>query len=498
MLGILFIKRFKKYFLPFFGGVLGGLSISSYLWIILMPISLSILWGNLNNKYSNFLWGFAFIAISHYWLVYLHPLTWLGLSWISSILVAFLIWFMCSLLGGVLVFLWSFLGNNFFSKQNILNENILHLFTKVLFLSLIWAFGELILSKSPYFWIGISESLVPGDLYLAGIARWFGSSGLCVIQLFIGFWLFYIYQKWRSNLEFKNTLILGLLIISLLHLIGAILLIPIPNNYEYPIAVWQTNIPTREKAKLNYQKLYEKVISAQKNALDKDAKLLLMPEGTLPNGFMFKEGSQINTLAGGFRIYNKKLRSSLLAFNKGDKYFSNFLDKNRLVPLGEKVPEFLAAFPQSQLSAVGGVEPGESSRYFEWGNNPPLAIAICYEISNGNIIRKATKKGAELIISISNLDPYPEKIHHQFISLAIMRSIENKRDQLIVSNTGPSGLIRNNGNIESLLSPNIEEIKDLHPSFIDQNTFYSKFGDTPLIILFLLLFPTTLYVLLKN
>ena len=76
---------------------------------------------------------------------------------------------------------------------------ILPLTVKVFFLSLLWGIGELILSQTPFFWIGLGESLVPGDLYLAGLARWVGASGLCVIQLLIGFWIFISYERWTRK-----------------------------------------------------------------------------------------------------------------------------------------------------------------------------------------------------------------------------------------------------------------------------------------------------------
>jgi len=80
---------------------------------------------------------------------------------------------------------------------------ILSLTVKVFFLSLTWGVGELILSQTPFFWIGLGESLIPGDIYLAGFAWWIGASGLCVLQLLIGFWIFYILGWWVRKLHFK-------------------------------------------------------------------------------------------------------------------------------------------------------------------------------------------------------------------------------------------------------------------------------------------------------
>ena len=57
-----------------------------------------------------------------------------------------------------------------------------------------------------------------------------------------------------------------------------------------------------------------------------------------------------------------------------------------------------------------------------------------------------------------------------------MRSIENNRETVIASNTGPSGLIRSNGRLDKHIEKNMPESIIVHPNLINQNTFYSKFG----------------------
>ena len=190
-------------------------------------------------------------------------------------------------------------------------------------------------------------------------------------------------------------------------------------------------------------------------------------------------------MSGGFRNSNNELRSSLLGFQIGDKSFTSFIDKNRLVPIGEKIPRFLNSFSRG-LSAVGGIQPGSDSRFFDPKFTPPLAIAICYEISDGVKIRKAISSGAKLIITSANLDPYPIKLYNQFLSLARLRSIENKIDNLLVSNTGPSGLVRDDGKIVQILDLNVEQNKIVFPSFSSEKTLYTKFGDKPILLLFIL------------
>ena len=475
--------KFKQYFYPCLGGILGGISLSTHFWLICMPISLSILWKGSDQRISNFCWGFFFILISHSWLYDLHPLTWLGFSWLESLVITIVILLVCSFIGGILVCLWGLLGEIILFKKDIFEIKLLPLTIKVFLLSIIWAIGELILSQTPFFWIGLGEGLVPGDMYLAGLGRWIGSSGLCVVQILIGFWIYLIHGKWRRKGHFKKLFIFGLLVIVSLHLFGG-LINPINRNFDYPVAIWQTNIPTREKIKFNDKFIKNKLLEAQTYALSNKAKLLVAPEGTLNNNFNLVKGSKINMLVGGFRNYKNELRSSLLGYRIGDQFFTSFIDKHRLVPLGEKIPAFLDIFSRG-LSAVGGIQPGSNSRFFDSEFTPPLAVTICYEISDGLTIRNAINSGAKIIISLANLDPYPKKLQNQFLSLARMRSIENKKDNLIASNTGPSGLISDDGTIIEVLNPNTEQNVVVFPNFSSQKTFYTKFGERPLLFLFL-------------
>ncbi len=466
---------------------MGGLSISSYLWIIFMPMSLAILWSGFDKKYSNFLWGFSLILISHYWLLYLHPLTWLGFSWISSILISNMILILSSLLGGFFVFFWGLVGSQIIPKHKFFSQKESFVFIRVALVSLLWGLGEFILSQSPFFWIGIGESSIPGDLYLAGLAKLIGSHGVCSIVIFLGFWIFFIYEKWKRKLNFKIVFFIGIVIIFCLHLIGGYLIHPDNTRKPlYPIAIWQTNIPTREKLFKNNQKTTEQIIVEQNKALSRRAKLLVAPEGTLSTNFIFQEPSRINTLIGGFRQEKNSIRNSLLAFKEGDKFYSNFIDKYRLVPLGERIPTFINKFLVN-LSSLGGIEPGNHKRYFEWENSPPFAAIICYEITDGSRIKNAVQDGSKFILSIANLDPYPSKIFDQYLSLVRMRSIENNIDTIIASNTGPSGLIRNDGRIDKLIESNKEDIEVVYTQLLNKKTFYTHYGNWPLFITLLVL-----------
>ena len=132
------------------------------------------------------------------------------------------------------------------------------------------------------------------------------------------------------------------------------------------------------------------------------------------------------------------------------------VDKHRLVPLGEWLPPLPAGFTRG-LSAVGGFQPGDASRFAEaWPS--PSAIAICYEISDGWALAKATSQGAEWLLTIANLDPYPLLLQRQFLALAQLRAIETGRDLLSVANTGPTALVSADGSVQRLMEPGSEAV----------------------------------------
>ena len=65
------------------------------------------------------------------------------------------------------------------------------------------------------------------------------------------------------------------------------------------------------------------------------------------------------------------------------------------------------------------------------------------------------------------------------------KSIENKKNNLLVSNTGPSGLVQDDGKITKLLNYNVEQNEIVFPNFSSEKTFYTKFGDKPILFLFM-------------
>ncbi len=475
-------NRITFLILGLFGGLLAGLSLSQSV-VFFMPISLALLWAVNNSPLASFLWGVGALIVSHSWLLALHPLGWIGVPDLLSWPFTIAIWLFCGVFAGGLVSFWSWLGLRFFN-QDLVHSSLKTQFFYALAMSSAWGFGEVCLSHWPLFWIGIGETLLPGDLWLAGLARWIGSGGLATIQLLIGWWVLQVCISFKKNLQLPMLLGIGLLFLFLTHFVGWNLLNKKVMVNSIDVALWQTAIPTREKFSKGQQvRLPKALANYLERSHDLGASLLLAPEGTLNFDTSPLEPVPIPLLSGGFRWVKGSQRSSLLVFEKGKRTFSGFVDKVRLVPLGEWLPDWSPLFGRG-LSYVGGLEPGEvESRLLLW-SGPPVATAICYELSDGKLLAQSVAQGAEWMVALSNLDPYPISLQKQFLSLAQMRSIENARDLVSVSNTGPSSLILSSGQVIPLILPFQENLALAKVNLHKGMTGYHKWGETPLIAIF--------------
>ncbi len=476
-------NTYSIFFKALVGGGLSGISLGEGNFIFML-LGIGLLWPVSRNPWAGFCWGAMAILWSHKWLLALHPISWVGINSNLSLPITIFIWLFCGAFGGCLVSIWSALRSFLISEPHKLSR----LENKIIYailLSTIWGLAEEILSRGPLFWVGIGSSLLPEDRYLAGLARWIGSGGLASIQLLIGWWIWQISVAFETRKKLKKLIALGLTFLSITHLIGFILLVDFQSYKGVKVAMWQTNIPIRQKfSQEEIKALPLKVNRALNKASELKASFLIAPEGTLPLQRSKIRDFPIKFISGGFRKINGSQRSSLLVFHPGEETFSEVLDKSRLVPLGEWFPS-LPDFLKNGLSAVGGLESGNPSRFLDW-EGPSFAGVICYELSNGKAIAKAVNLGAQWILVIANLDPYPIALQRQFMSIAQLRSIETSKNLISVSNTGPTALIRNNGQIDTLLSPNKELVKLVDLELNSRKTVYTSISDFPMVFLTLI------------
>lgn len=427
------------------GGALAGIALclSGPWWMV--P-ALALLWSVVQSPLAAALWGGVAVAISHHWLLALHPLTWLGVPALLSLPLAMAVWLACALAAALLVCAWTLLGRSLPGGGGVWHAVVL---------ALVWGLTETLLARGPLFWIGVGGSVLPADPWFAGLARWVGAGGLAAALVLFGWWLWTVLTVAGTDARVRWRLLsAGVLGLLVAHGLGAAALIgngvrgaPVATS-QLPVALWQPVIPTREKFSDQRQaELPVRLSDAMARAADGGAQLMMAPEGLLPLQPKSIAEGPIPLLSGGFRWVAGQQRSALLFFDPESSATPAAIDKHRLVPLGEWTPSLPGLVG---LSAVGGLQSGDPSRLWRWGG-PPAAVAICYEISNGTALARAVANGGEWILAAANLDPYPMLLQRQFLALAQLRSVETARPLLSVANTGPTALVTARGGVGAKL-----------------------------------------------
>ena len=462
------------------GGLLAALALPPLgmpplLWLALLP-----LWA-LGPRQA-LAWGAAAVLLSHRWLLWLHPLDWVGVPLPLSLPLCVALWLALGLLGALLVAGWRWLVQRLGAERP----------GTALLAAALWGLAEVLLAKGPLFWMGLGAAALPGDRALAGLAAWIGAGGLAALQLLLGWGL------WRLLVVFRSSgrrgapdwrwrgLALGLVVVLALHVCGWQLLQvaagPEPGAGARTVLIVQPAIPTRRKFDADQQgSLLRQLERAQRQAERLEVGALLLPEGALALGQPLPLPAGAPVLSGGFRLEGEELRSSLLVFPDGALEPAAALDKHRLVPLGEWVPG-AGWLRWAGLSAVGGVSPGPASRLLTLPDGA-VAVAICYEISDGQALAAASAAGARWLLASANLDPYPPLLQRQFAALAQLRAIESRRWLVSSANTGPSLVVDAAGVVQQQLPLGRAASLVARIEQRQRPSLYGRWGETPLLLL---------------
>ena len=596
-------------------GLLAGLALAPLGLPALLWPALALLWALAGSAPSGLsrgrwpllaagIWGLAAVLVSHRWLLWLHPLDWIGVPAPLSLPICLALWLGCGVLGGGLVALWLGLMRRLDASRP----------STALIGSLLWGLAEVQLARGPLFWLGLGSSALPGDRLLAGLAALAGAGAVAAVQLLIAWCL------WRALAPIpgrRRWLLAGLALVAAAHLAGASALAAIAPQAGATerLLVLQPAIPTRHKFEPRQQQALLRFLAAaqrrtapepnggsaaasnpvqsnrdpsdqlqrdpiqsnpipghpeqrqplqdptaqshaiQGNAVQdsaaasapvqsaadqhgtdrrntdhrntnhrnpdhrsrnhrstdqtgtdqrpavqsvthqstaaqsaaaqsaalQGASSLVLPEGSLALGQPLPLPAGIEVLSGGFRQEGLEQRSSLLRFDPGTLLASGWVDKHRLVPLGEWVP-LADLWRWGGLSAVGGLEPGPATRLLERPAGS-VAVAICYELSDGSALAAASRAGAGWLLASANLDPYPLLLQQQFKALAQLRAIETGRWLISAANTGPSMLIDARGRLIDQLPPGLRRSGLMQLHRLSALTPYARWGEAPLLLL---------------
>lgn len=167
-----------------------------------------------------------------------------------------------------------------------------------------------------------------------------------------------------------------------------------------------------------------------------------------------------------------------------------YYDKVHLVPFGEYVPlKRILSFVNRLVPAAGDFEAGDKTMPLK-SDDLSMGVLICFEAIFPELARALAGQGANILINLTN-DAWfgMTSAPYQHLSMAVFRSVENRRPMIRAANTGFSAFIGPQGKIIKLSALFQEQVLEA-PVDMSQRTltFYTRFGDLFAIFLLLISF----------
>ncbi|MBN2515019.1 MAG: apolipoprotein N-acyltransferase, partial [Deltaproteobacteria bacterium] len=153
-------------------------------------------------------------------------------------------------------------------------------------------------------------------------------------------------------------------------------------------------------------------------------------------------------------------------------------DKMHLVPYGEYVPlRRVFFFLEKLVVGVGDFRPGKELTPLVLGGKK-IGVLICYEGIFPEISRQYHKMGVTLLINITN-DAWfgTSSAPYQHLTMTAFRAVENRLYIIRAANTGISAIIKPTGEIISQTGLFERTILDGTVTYLNQGTFYARYGD---------------------
>jgi apolipoprotein N-acyltransferase len=262
------------------------------------------------------------------------------------------------------------------------------------------------------------------------------------------------------------------------------------------VAVVQPNIPGETKWEPEYKSAsFRTLARLSLEAAAQDPDLIVWPETAAPSYLLYEpddmafvasvaESAGAPILAGCPDLVRgdagagtgRPLNSAILIDENGK--VAGIYSKMKLVPFGEMIPfETVLPFLKKVDFGEGDFWPGSEETVFRNGVGA-FATLICYESTFPRLARGFVARGAELLVNITNDVWYGRSpMPYQHASMAIMRSVENRRSLARSANSGVSMMVDPFGRVLAAL-PIFEEgviVEDL--PVVAETTFYTRRGD---------------------
>lgn len=352
------------------------------------------------------------------------------------------------------------------------------------------------------------------------IVQWYEITGTLGGSLWILMSNVMVFMSLQSEKKLSKWIKPGLIVIVPILISFVFYFLSAPISYHnpqgYETVIVQPNIDPYEKFNGGEEiKNLKSMLDLAESQITDSTKYIIMPETAVveyvdedyPNQFesiqLLKEftkkyrNAHIITGISTYNFYDKNEEKQPTYRESNGRFYESYntalevgptgtLDiyhKSKLVPGAEKMPypkifSFLEYFALNLGGIRGSLGRDESPKVFDAGPNPDLAPLICYESVFPGYVSQFTRKGAEVLLVITNdgwwkdTDGYKQHMYY-----ACLRAIENRREVVRSANTGISCRINRMGQI-------IERTQWWQPNALTVNvhpyrnlTFYARYGD---------------------
>jgi apolipoprotein N-acyltransferase len=493
-------------------GLLAGLAVEPigawYLaWIALVPLWMMVV-RERRSILPSLLWGMGFHGVALFWITGIHPMTWMGVPWLTSFSIATVAILFFALWGAIVVTLWGaifgWICQRFHPPALV----------RVVVGTAIWCGLEYLWSQTDLWWSTLALTQTPNNLPILHLGQLSGGMTITAILLAVnGLIAEAIIDRplsgsrleprispdsFLSKVNQKTLAIAAVTLFFTGHLSGYILSqVPLdakPTD-ALKIGIIQGNIPNEIKLYANgKQKAIEGYTTGYLKLANEDVDAILTPEGALP--YMPDEirksslyqavlDKGVPIWLGAFGEAGNDYTNSIHSIDKAGNFISQY-DKYKLVPLGEYIPfkEVIGQWVKRLSPIEATLQKGAEQQEFFAFPGLRAAIGICYESAFGNHFRQQAQKG-EFMLTASNNAHYAESMPAQHHAMDVMRSIETSRWAVRATNTGYSAIVDPHGH--TLWKSQLNEFAThSHQIYRRRHqTLYVQWGDwlTPLLII---------------
>lgn len=168
-------------------------------------------------------------------------------------------------------------------------------------------------------------------------------------------------------------------------------------------------------------------------------------------------------------------------------------DKHHLVPFGEFIPKGFRWFVDALNIPLGDFNRGGVRQPLFGIDSQQVALNICYEDVFGEEILHAVRPhaaygpGASILLNVSNLGWFGDSwALRQHMQISRMRALETARPMLRATNTGMTGAITPDGQVQAVLPAHTLGILDVEVQGTEGMTPYVRWGNNAILALSLI------------